>query len=78
MIKEKNLYCFRSPFIQIDDGFFLASEDLGRMFGHSFLACAVKKEEKNGDKLAHTNSTLYTRISPQWLSEPRRLCSNVP
>ena len=25
------------------------------------------------NKLAHTNSTLYARIGPQWLSEPRRL-----
>ena len=32
----------------------------------------------SGNQLAHTNSTLWTRISPQWLSELRRLWPNVP
>ena len=32
----------------------------------------------SGDKLAYTNSTLYAKINPQWLSEPRRLWPNVP
>ena len=31
-----------------------------------------------GDKLAHTNSTLYARISRQWLSELRRMWPSVP
>ena len=31
-----------------------------------------------GDQLTHTNSTLSARISPQWLSELRRLWPNVP
>ena len=30
-----------------------------------------------GDYLAHTDSTLYARISPQWLSELRRLWPSV-
>ena len=29
----------------------------------------------SGDYLAHTNSTVYARISPQWLSELRRLAN---
>ena len=32
----------------------------------------------SGDKLALINSTLYARISLQWLSELRRLWPNVP
>ena len=32
----------------------------------------------SGDKLAHTKSTLQARISPQWLSELRRLWPSVP
>ena len=32
----------------------------------------------SGDQLAHTNSTLYARISPQWLSELGRLWPAVP
>ena len=38
-------------------GLFLTCEEFGRMFGHSFPACTLKKK-KSGDKLAHTNSTL--------------------
>ena len=32
----------------------------------------------SGDKLAHTNSTLYARIGPRWLSELRRLWPSAP
>ena len=32
----------------------------------------------SGYKLEHTNSTLFVRISPQWLSELRRLWPSVP
>ena len=32
----------------------------------------------SGDQLANTNSTLYARISPQWLSKLRQLWLNVP
>ena len=46
------------------------------MFDHSLPACAFFFF--SGDKLAHTNSTLYARISLQWLSELRRLWPNVP
>ena len=37
-------------------------------FGVAFLS---------GDQLAHTNSTLYAAIGPQWLSELGRLCSHL-
>ena len=30
------------------------------------------------NQLAHTNSTLYARITPQWLTEPRWLWLSVP
>ena len=56
-------------------GFFLACEGFGRMFDHSFPACAFFLI---GDQLTHTNYTLYAKISPQWLSELRRLCPTVP
>ena len=32
----------------------------------------------SGDKLVHTNSTLYAKISLQWLSKLRRLWPSVP
>ena len=32
----------------------------------------------SGDSLTHTNSTLYARNSPQWLSELRRLWQSAP
>ena len=32
----------------------------------------------SGDQLARTSSTLHGRMSPQWLSELRRLWSSVP
>ena len=54
-------------------GFFLACEDLGRMFNYSppvlFLFFVVVF--RTGGWLMHTNSTLYARISPQWISELR-------
>ena len=31
----------------------------------------------SGDCFAHTKCTLYTKISPQWLSQLRRLWPNV-
>ena len=63
-------------------GFFLAWKDLGRMFGHSFprlrfFSCLLRFCFKRY-YLEHTSSTLYTRISPQWLSELRRMWPNVP
>ena len=59
--------------------FFLACEDLGRKFDHSFPASAFFSFLflLSGNYLAHTNSTLYARISPQWLGELRRLWPNV-
>ena len=55
----------------------------GRMFDNSFPACAVfvvvvvvcffVSLFRSGDQLAYTYSNLYARISPQWLSELRRL-----
>ena len=32
----------------------------------------------NGDQVLHTNSTLYARISPQWLSKLRQLWLSIP
>ena len=48
-------------------GFFLACEDFWEMFDHSFPACAFFFSSE--DYFAHTHSTLYARISPQWLSK---------
>ena len=57
-------------------GFFLSCEDLGRMFDHSFPACAFFfKVEISSLTLI---SLSYARISPQWLNELRRLWPNVP
>ena len=53
---------------------FLCFEDLGGRFGNSL--CSEKK--LSADQITHTNSTLYTRISPQWLSELRWLWPSVP
>ena len=52
-------------------GFFLACEDFGRMFDHSFPVCAFFFPFffSSEDQLMHTNSILYARIGPQWLSE---------
>ena len=52
----------------------------GTMFDHSFRACAFfllfSVEVEISAK--HTNSTLHATISPQWLSELRRLRPSVP
>ena len=59
--------------------FFLACDDLGGMCDHfppalsCFLLCFLTL-----GWVTHTNSTLYARISLQWLSELRRLWPNVP
>ena len=45
--------------------FFLACEDFCRTFDNSFLRFKWR--------LACANFTVYARISPQWLSELRRL-----
>ena len=53
-------------------GLILAGEDFGRMIDHSFLACIfLFFSFLSGDQLTRTNSTLYARISPQWLSKLR-------
>ena len=52
-------------------GFFLACEDFGRMFDNSLPG--LRFFFLSGDYLAHTKSTLSARISPQWLTELRRL-----
>ena len=67
-------------------GFFLACEGFGRMFDHSFPACAFLFfffffpffffELQNSSRTLI--SLFYARISPQWLSEPRRLWPTVP
>ena len=59
--------------INIDDGFFLACEDFARMFDHEESRSFFFGLFSSGDLLALTNSTLYARISPQWLSELRQL-----
>ena len=38
-----------------DGGSFLACEDFGRMFDHSFPACAPPPPSPSEDKLGHTN-----------------------
>ena len=61
-------------------GFLLASMVLGKRFGESFPAGRLFSIFflLSGDYLAHTNSTLYARIGPQWFSELSRLWPNVP
>ena len=54
------------------DGLFLACEDCGRGSRNKFPASAYLK---SGDQLVRTIST---KISPQWLSELRRLRASVP
>ena len=57
--------------------FFSQSWIMGEIFDESIPACASGVFcvffFLSGDQLAHTNSTFYARISPQWLSESRRL-----
>ena len=50
----------------------------GRVFDFSFPACAFDFFFLCGDWLAQTSSTLYVRISLQWLSELRRVWPNIP
>ena len=56
----------------------VASSLLGGFWGKArrFPTCAFFFF-LTGDQLAHTNSTLYARIGPQWLSERRRLWPSV-
>ena len=56
--------------------FVLIGEDSGTSFEDSLPVC-VCVFFKTGDQLAHTNSTFYARICPQWLSEMRRLRPSV-
>ena len=66
--------------ISTPGGFFLPCEDFGRMFDHSFPARTVCFFSGEGgvETIAHSNFTLYARISPQWLNELKRLWPNVP
>ena len=48
-----------------------------RMFDHLFPACAFFFFFCR-DQLAHTKFTLYAGIGPRWLSDLRRLRTNVP
>ena len=59
-------------------GFFLTCKDFGRMFDCSFPVCFFLSFFLSGHKLTLTDSTLYVRISSQWLSELRLLQLNVP
>ena len=56
--------------------FFLACEDFRRMFHHSFPGPAFFFFFKV--EISLRTLILYARISPQWLSELRRLWPNVP
>ena len=62
--------------------FFLACEDFGRMFDHSFPACPLPPPFFFFFEVEISLRTLiplfYARIGPQWLSELRRLWPNVP
>ena len=61
-------------------GFFLTCLDLGRMFDNSFPAYVffLLLFLFSGGSVEHTNSTLYARISPQWLSKLRWLWLSIP
>ena len=57
---------------------FLVCEDLGRMFNHSFLACAFFFFFFEVEISSRTLIRLFNAsFSPQWLSELRRLWPNV-
>ena len=67
------------------DDFSLASEEFGRMFDHSFAVCAfflllllLFFFFEVEISLRTLIPLLCARISPQWLSELRRLWPNVP
>ena len=49
-----------------------------RIWGEGLSIPCLRIFLRNGDQLAHTNSTLYARICPQWLGELRRLWLKVP
>ena len=60
-------------------GFFLACEDFRRLFDNSVPTCAFLFIYLSVEIRSHvTNSTFQPRISPQWLSELRRLWPSVP
>ena len=60
-------------------GIFLTVRILGEGLAiQSPPALCFFKKKLSGDKLAHTNSLLYNRIGPQWLSEPRWLAKPFP
>ena len=59
-------------------GFFLACEDLGRMFDNSFPACAFFFLFPKVEISSRTLFPLFARISPPWLSELRRMWPNAP
>ena len=64
-------------------GVFLSCEDLRGRFNESFHACAfaylfIYLFIVGGDQLTCTTSTLYVEISPQWVSDLRRLWTSVP
>ena len=56
-------------------GFFPSLQEFGWFIPH--LCVFFVFYAYNGDQLAHINSTLYARISPQWLSELRQLWPSV-
>ena len=63
-----------------DDAFFVpVCEEFGKMFDHSFPACAFLFCFVKLEVSLRTLIPLFdARISPQWLSELRRLWPNVP
>ena len=56
---------------------FPCCEDMGGRFIDSFLTWALFLLFLSGDQLMHTNLTLYTMISPQWLSKLKWLWPSV-
>ena len=74
--KQNQVWTVNNKQILISGGFFVA-RILGGRFIDSFPTCPIFSF-LNGDQLVHTNSTLYARIGPQWLSELRRLWPSVP
>ena len=55
----------------------VAFSSLARILGECSIIHFPPAFFLSGDWLVHTYSTLYARISPQWLSKLRRLWSNV-
>ena len=63
--------------------FFLAFSSLAGTLGKASTIHARRRLFfffffRSGDQIAHTNLTFWDRISPQWLSQLRRLWPNVP